>query len=157
MKSSRIVFVVALLFASIPPLPAAPRKLTPSTWMERSRKLGAAVKIEDLHYERVTTTDGRAGIAVVGRVVNGSGTALSLLAIHLGLEEPTRVSGNVPVIVGSERLAPGASKTFAFLMDPAAAEGFVPVESASLERPRLSAAETRSLGRINAYVTYAGE
>ena len=125
--------------------------------MERSRALGAAVKIEDLHYARATAPDGRPAFAVVGRAVNQGKTTLSLLAIHLALTGPSGTMGNVPVIAKPEQLPPGASKTFAFMIDPTAAGGFAPLRGAPSEQPPISRDEQRALGRITAYVTYAGE
>jgi hypothetical protein len=133
------------------------RSAASATWMERSHSLGAAVKIEDLHYARATDADGRAGIAVVGRAVNQGRTTLSLLAIHLELTGPSGTTGNVPVIAEPEQLPPGGSKTFEFFIDPGAAGAFIPLRGAPAERPPVSLDEQRALGRISAYVTYAAE
>jgi hypothetical protein len=133
------------------------RRAASAAWIERSRALGAAVKIEDLHYARATAADGRAGVAVVGHVVNQGSATLSLLAIHLALTGPSGVIGNVPLITKPERLAPGASKTFGFMIDAAAGAGFAPLRGPPSERPPISPDEQRALGRITAYVTYAGE
>ncbi len=133
------------------------RSAASAAWMERSRALAAAVKIENLHYERAAAADGRAGIAVVGRAVNQGSTTLSLLAIHLALTGPSGTTGNVPVIAEPEQLPPGASKTFEFFIDPAAAGGFTPLRGAAQGSPPVSPDEQRALGQIIAYVTYAGE
>jgi hypothetical protein len=133
------------------------RRAASAAWMERSRALGASVNIEDLHYARATAADGRTGIAVVGRAVNQGGTTLSLLAIHLELAGPSGTTGNVPVIAKPEELPPGASKTFAVMIDPSAAGGFAPLRGAPSERVPISRDEERALGPITAHVTYAGD
>jgi hypothetical protein len=134
------------------------RRETNAAWMRRSKELRQRVRIEDLRLVSIVDSSGGKAVAVIGRAVNQNTVALSLLAIHIAMSGEGAPSGNVAILrQKGDTIGPGVSRNFAFALDTGATSGFASIDPLPVETSPVSDEDARRLGKVNAYVTYAGE